>query len=182
MAAKITPMRKQYLDLKKKYPDCLLFFRLGDFYEMFDEDARTASKELDLTLTTRDRNKDIPQEDKVPMCGVPYHSYQSYLARLIARGYKVAICEQMEDPAAAQGLVEREIVRIVTPGTALDASMLEESRNNYIAAVFLDRERCGLCFCDLSTGEVCATAFGGKDCLAHPVSYTHLTLPTICSV
>ena len=139
MAAKITPMRKQYLDLKKKYPDCLLFFRLGDFYEMFDEDARTASKELDLTLTTRDRNKDIPQEDKVPMCGVPYHSYQSYLARLIARGYKVAICEQMEDPAAAQGRVEREIVRIVTPGTALDASMLEESRNNYIAAVFLDR-------------------------------------------
>ena len=170
MAAKITPMRKQYLDLKKKYPDCLLFFRLGDFYEMFDEDARTASKELDLTLTTRDRNKDIPQEDKVPMCGVPYHSYQSYLARLIARGYKVAICEQMEDPAAAQGLVEREIVRIVTPGTALDASMLEESRNNYIAAVFLDRERCGLCFCDLSTGEVCATAFGGKDCLAHLIN------------
>ena len=145
MAAKITPMRKQYLELKEKYPDCLLFFRLGDFYEMFDEDARVASKELDLTLTTRDRNKDIPKEDRVPMCGVPYHSYQSYLARLIARGYKVAICEQMEDPSSAQGLVEREIVRIVTPGTALDASMLEESRNNYIASVFLDRGRCGLC-------------------------------------
>ena len=170
MAAKITPMRKQYLELKEKYPDCLLFFRLGDFYEMFDEDARVASKELDLTLTTRDRNKDIPKEDRVPMCGVPYHSYQSYLARLIARGYKVAICEQMEDPSSAQGLVEREIVRIVTPGTALDASMLEESQNNYIASVFLDRGRCGLCFCDLSTGEVCATAFGGEDCLPHLIN------------
>ncbi|MDY4954374.1 MAG: DNA mismatch repair protein MutS, partial [Candidatus Onthomonas sp.] len=170
MAAKITPMRKQYLELKEKYPDCLLFFRLGDFYEMFDEDARVASKELDLTLTTRDRNKDIPKEDRVPMCGVPYHSYQSYLARLIARGYKVAICEQMEDPSSAQGLVEREIVRIVTPGTALDASMLEESRNNYIASVFLDRGRCGLCFCDLSTGEVCATAFGGEDCLPQMIN------------
>ena len=128
MAAKITPMRKQYLELKEKYPDCLLFFRLGDFYEMFDEDARVASKELDLTLTTRDRNKDIPKEDRVPMCGVPYHSYQSYLARLIARGYKVAICEQMEDPSSAQGLVEREIVRIVTPGTALDAGTTTSPR------------------------------------------------------
>ena len=94
MAQKITPMRKQYLEMKEKCPDCLLFFRLGDFYEMFDEDARIASKVLDLTLTTRDRNKDIPQEEKLPMCGVPYHSYQSYLARLVAKGYKVAICEQ----------------------------------------------------------------------------------------
>ena len=104
------------------------------------------------------------------MCGVPYHSYQSYLARLIARGYKVAICEQMEDPAAAQGLVEREIVRIVTPGTALDASMLEESRNNYIAAVFLDRERCGLCFCDLSTGRSAPPPSAGRT--AWPISST----------
>ncbi len=167
MAAKITPMRKQYLALKKKHPDCLLFFRLGDFYEMFDEDARIASKELDLTLTTRDRNKDIPVEDRVPMCGVPYHSYQSYLARLIAKGYKVAICEQLEDPSVAQGLVERDVVRIVTPGTALEASMLEESRNNYIASVFLNEDRCGLCFCDLSTGEVLSTAFGGEECLSH---------------
>ena len=105
MAQKITPMRKQYLEMKEKCPDCLLFFRLGDFYEMFDEDARIASKVLDLTLTTRDRNKDIPQEEKVPMCGVPYHSYQSYLARLVAKGYKVAICEQTQDPAAATGIV-----------------------------------------------------------------------------
>ena len=167
MAQKITPMRKQYLEMKEKCPDCLLFFRLGDFYEMFDEDARIASKVLDLTLTTRDRNKDIPQEEKVPMCGVPYHSYQSYLARLVAKGYKVAICEQTQDPAAATGIVERDIIRIVTPGTAVDASMLEESRNNYIAAVYLEGERCGVCFCDLSTGEVYATACSGEDCLTH---------------
>ena len=167
MAQKITPMRKQYLEMKEKCPDCLLFFRLGDFYEMFDEDARIASKVLDLTLTTRDRNKDIPQEEKVPMCGVPYHSYQSYLARLVAKGYKVAICEQTQDPAAATGIVERDIIRIVTPGTAVDASMLEESRNNYIAAIYLEGERCGVCFCDLSTGEVYATACSGEDCLTH---------------
>ncbi len=170
MAAKITPMRKQYLELKEKYPDCLLFFRLGDFYEMFDEDARIASKELDLTLTTRDRDKDIPKEDRVPMCGVPYHSYQSYLARLIAKGYKVAICEQMEDPSSAKGLVEREIVRIVTPGTALDASMLEESRSNYMRLGVSGPGTRGLCFCDISTGEVCATAFGGEDCLPHLIN------------
>ena len=167
MAQKITPMRKQYLEMKEKCPDCLLFFRLGDFYEMFDEDARIASKVLDLTLTTRDRNKDIPQEEKVPMCGVPYHSYQSYLARLVAKGYKVAICEQTQDPAAATGIVERDIIRIVTPGTAVDASMLEESRNNYLAAIYLEGERCGVCFCDLSTGEVYATACSGEDCLTH---------------
>ena len=167
MAQKITPMRKQYLEMKEKCPDCLLFFRLGDFYEMFDEDARIASKVLDLTLTTRDRNKDLPQEEKVPRCGVPYHSYQSYLARLVAKGYKVAICEQTQDPAAATGIVERDIIRIVTPGTAVDASMLEESRNNYIAAIYLEGERCGVCFCDLSTGEVYATACSGEDCLTH---------------
>ena len=167
MAQKITPMRKQYLEMKEKCPDCLLFFRLGDFYEMFDEDARIASKVLDLTLTTRDRNKDLPQEEKVPRCGVPYHSYQSYLARLVAKGYMVAICEQTQDPAAATGIVERDIIRIVTPGTAVDASMLEESRNNYIAAIYLEGERCGVCFCDLSTGEVYATACSGEDCLTH---------------
>lgn len=167
MAQKLTPMRKQYLEMKEKCPDCLLFFRLGDFYEMFDEDARIASKALDLTLTTRDRNKDIPQEEKIPMCGVPYHSYESYLARLVAKGYKVAICEQTQDPSAATGIVERDIIRIVTPGTAVDASMLEESRNNYIAAVYLEGERCGVCFCDLSTGEVYATACSGEGCLNH---------------
>ncbi|MCD8147932.1 MAG: hypothetical protein LUD84_11775, partial [Clostridiales bacterium] len=110
MAEALTPMRKQYLEIKERHPDCLLFFRLGDFYELFDEDAKIASKELDLTLTTRDRKKTA--EERVPMCGVPYHSYQSYLARLVAKGYKVAICEQMEDPAEAQGIVERDVGRL----------------------------------------------------------------------
>ncbi|MBQ3089295.1 MAG: DNA mismatch repair protein MutS [Oscillospiraceae bacterium] len=158
--AELTPMRKQYLKIKQEFPDCLLFFRLGDFYEMFDEDAKTASNELDLTLTTRDRNK--PEEEKVPMCGVPYHSYEAYLSRLIAKGYKVAICEQTEDPAKAKGLVEREVVRVVTPGTVVDASMLEEGRNNYIAACLLEEQGAGLCFCDLSTGSVSVTAFSGE--------------------
>ncbi len=159
--AEATPMMKQYLDIKERYPDCLLFFRLGDFYEMFQEDAKLASKELDLTLTTRDRGK--PEEDRTPMCGVPYHSAESYIARLIAKGYKVAICEQMEDPALAKGLVDRDIIRIVTPGTVIDASMLEEGRNNYISAVCQDEETVGIAFCDLSTGEFSATAFTGED-------------------
>ena len=113
-------------------PDCLLFFRLGDFYEMFEEDARIASRELDLTLTSRDHAKDKSAEDKIPMCGVPYHSSESYIARLVAKGYKVAICEQMEDPALAKGLVKRDIIRIVTPGTVTESSMLVESKNNYL--------------------------------------------------
>ena len=163
--AELTPMRRQYLQIKEQYPDCLLFFRLGDFYEMFDEDARTASQELDLTLTTRDRGK--PQEEQTPMCGVPFHSYESYLARLIAKGYKVAICEQMEDPALAKGLVEREVIRVVTPGTVVDASMLEEGKNNYIAAICLEQAGAGICFCDLSTGGVSVTGFAGEDVLPH---------------
>ena len=110
--AEMTPMMRQYLEMKEKHPDSILFFRLGDFYEMFNEDAKLASKELDLTLTTRDRSK--PEEERTPMCGVPYHSCDSYIARLIAKGYKVAICEQMEDPALAKGLVERDITRIIT--------------------------------------------------------------------
>ena len=131
--AELTPMMKQYNQMKAEHPDCILMFRLGDFYEMFNEDAKLVSKELDLTLTTRDRNK--PAEERTPMCGVPYHSVEAYLARLIAKGYKVAICEQMEDPALAKGLVDRDIIRIVTPGTVIDASMLEEGKNNFIAAV-----------------------------------------------
>ncbi|MBQ9166634.1 MAG: DNA mismatch repair protein MutS, partial [Oscillospiraceae bacterium] len=166
--AELTPMRRQYLQIKEQYPDCLLFFRLGDFYEMFDEDARTASRELDLTLTTRDRNK--PQEEQVPMCGVPFHSYESYLGRLIGKGYKVAICEQTEDPALAKGLVEREVIRVVTPGTVVDASMLEEGKNNYIAALCLEEQGAGLCFCDLSTGAVSVTSFSGEDALSHAMN------------
>ena len=163
--AELTPMRRQYLQIKEQYPDCLLFFRLGDFYEMFDEDAKTASEELDLTLTTRDRGK--PEEERTPMCGVPYHSYESYLARLIAKGYKVAICEQTEDPALAKGLVEREVIRVVTPGTVVESSMLEEGRNNYIASVCLEGEGGGVCFCDLSTGTVSVTGFAGEQAVEH---------------
>ena len=108
--AELTPMKRQYYEIKQRNPDCLLFFRLGDFYEMFDDDARLAARELDLTLTTRDRNVEDPAE-RTPMCGVPYHSAEAYIGRLIAKGYKVAICEQMEDPALAKGLVERDIIR-----------------------------------------------------------------------
>ncbi|MBR1780010.1 MAG: DNA mismatch repair protein MutS, partial [Oscillospiraceae bacterium] len=161
----LTPMRKQYLEIKQRYPDALLFFRLGDFYEMFDDDARTASRELDLTLTTRDRGKS--KEEQVPMCGVPYHSYQNYLARLIAKGYKVAICEQTEDPAQAKGLVNRDIIRIVTPGTVTDDAMLTPGQSNYICAVAADEDGVGLCFCDISTGEAEVTAFTGADAVEH---------------
>ncbi len=161
----MTPMRRQYLEIKAQYPDCLLFFRLGDFYEMFDEDALIASRELELTLTTRDRAR--PKEEQVPMCGVPFHSYQSYLARLVAKGYKVAICEQTEDPAQAKGLVSRDIIRIVTPGTVTDDSMLSPGRSNYICAIALDDSGAGVCFCDISTGEAEVTSFDGADAVTH---------------
>ena len=157
--AELTPMRRQYKEMKELHPDCILFFRLGDFYEMFDEDALLASKELELTLTTRDRGK--PEEERTPMCGVPYHSADAYVARLISKGYKVAICEQMEDPALAKGLVEREVIRIVTPGTVIDSNMLEEGRNNYICAICRDAQGTGVCFCDISTGECTAASFAG---------------------
>jgi DNA mismatch repair protein MutS len=155
---------RQYRELKAQTGDCLLFFRLGDFYEMFGEDARVAAGELDLTLTTRDRGAER-EEDRVPMCGVPYHSAESYIARLVERGYKVALCEQTEDPKAAKGLVRREVVRIVTPGTVTEASMLDESRNNYICAVFWDDGGVGLCFADITTGEAYATQVSGEDLL-----------------
>ena len=163
--AELTPMKRQYLEMKQRHPDCLLFFRLGDFYEMFDEDAKLASKELELTLTTRDRGK--PEEERTPMCGVPYHSAEAYISRLIAKGYKVAICEQMEDPATAKGLVDREVIRIVTPGTVISESMLEEGRNNFICSVYQDSAGVGLCFCDISTGEISATAFAGEEAAEH---------------
>ena len=155
--AELTPMMKQYLDIKEKNQDSILFFRLGDFYEMFNEDAKIAAKELDLTLTSRDRAK--PAEERTPMCGVPYHSCESYIARLIAKGYKVAICEQTEDPATAKGLVDRDIIRVITPGTVISSAMLEEGKNNFLAAIDSDDTTIGVCFCDLSTGEVFATSF-----------------------
>ena len=156
----MTPMRRQYFEIKEKNQDCLLFFRLGDFYEMFDDDARLVAKELDLTLTTRDRNK--PKEEQTPMCGVPYHSVDAYIGRLLAKGYKVAICEQLEDPSQAKGIVQRDVTRIITPGTVTDSSMLEEGKNNYIGCIYGQEGRYGLAFCDLSTGAffttVCADA------------------------
>lgn len=153
-----TPMRRQYLDIKEQYSDCVLFFRLGDFYEMFDDDARLASKELDLVLTTRDRKKD-ERDEQVPMCGVPYHSSEAYIARLIAKGYKVAICEQTEDPALAKGLVERSVIRVVTPGTLMESSMLDEGSSNYICSVYSGEEGLAVCFADISTGEICLSEF-----------------------
>ena len=163
--AELTPMKRQYYEIKQQHQDCLLFFRLGDFYEMFDEDAKLASRELDLALTTRDRTVENPDE-RTPMCGVPYHSAEAYIARLIAKGYKVAICEQLEDPALAKGLVERDVIRIITPGTVTDSSMLEEGRSNYICAVYLNNGRGGAAFCDVSTGEFCCAAYEG-DAVSH---------------
>ena len=164
--AELTPMMQQYYAVKERNPDCLLFFRLGDFYEMFEEDARIASRELDLTLTSRDHAKDKSAEDKIPMCGVPYHSSESYIARLVAKGYKVAICEQMEDPALAKGLVKRDIIRIVTPGSVTESSMLVESKNNYYACVYgAAAGTYGLCFCDVSTGAFSATQISGADAM-----------------
>jgi len=161
-----TPMMQQYLDVKNENQDCILMYRLGDFYEMFFDDAKTVSRELDLTLTGRD----CGQAERAPMCGVPYHSAEGYIARLVAKGYKVAICEQMEDPAQAKGLVRREIIRKITPGTVLESSMLEEGKNNFIGAVYLDTRGAGVCFCDISTGEVLGTQLSGSDVRAEVMS------------
>ena len=154
-ATELTPMQRQYQQIKEQNKDCILFFRLGDFYEMFNEDAKLAARELDLTLTSRDRSK--PKEEQTPMCGVPYHSVDSYIARLVQKGYKVAICEQMEDPALAKGLVERDITRIITPGTVTESCMLDENKNNYMGCLYGEGGRFGLAFCDVSTGAFFAT-------------------------
>ena len=151
--ADLSPMMKQYLEIKQQHKDEILFYRIGDFYEMFYDDAITASRELDLTLT----GKQCGQKERAPMCGVPFHSYETYMARLIAKGYKVAICEQTEDPALAKGLVKREIVRVVTPGTVIESSMLQDDRNNYIASLYLKGDGAGLCFADVSTGTAHVT-------------------------
>ena len=161
--ASMTPMMRQYLQLKEKYSDCLLFFRLGDFYEMFFDDAKTASRELELTLTGRD----CGLEERAPMCGVPYHSVNTYITKLIDKGYKVAICEQLTDPALSQGLVERDVIRVITPGTVIETQMLNDKENNYIAAVYLKRAgknpSCSIAYSDVSTGEFCVTSFEGSD-------------------
>jgi len=154
----MTPMMRQYLELKEKYSDCLLFFRLGDFYEMFFEDAKTAAKELDLVLTGRD----CGLSERAPMCGVPYHAVDNYISKLIEKGYKVAICEQVEDPALAKGLVERDVIRIITPGTVIEDRMLEEGQNNYIAAISIGDSVIGLAYADVSTGEFYLLQLSGK--------------------
>ena len=161
MAKDLSPMMQQYFKIKEQYPDTILFFRLGDFYEMFFDDAKLVSRELELTLTGRD----CGLSERAPMCGVPFHSYESYLARLVSRGYKVAICEQLEDPALAKGLVKRDIIRVVTPGTVLENSMLEEGRNNYLCSLYLQEQAAGCCFADISTGEARAIELRGEDLL-----------------
>ena len=147
--AELTPMMQQYMETKKQYPDCILFYRLGDFYEMFFEDALTASRELEITLT----GKNCGQEERAPMCGVPYHAVEGYLSRLVSKGYKVAICEQMEDPKLAKGLVKREVVRIVTPGTNLNIQALEENKNNYIMCIAYFAGKTGISVADVTTGD-----------------------------
>lgn len=153
--AKITPMMEQYFEIKKNYKYCLLFFRLGDFYEMFFDDALIASKELEITLT----GKNWGQEERAPMCGVPFHSADGYIARLVDKGYKVAICEQVEDPKLAKGIVKRDVVRVITPGTVIDSTVLDEKKNNYIASIYCDKNGYGLSICDVTTGEFQTTEF-----------------------
>lgn len=146
---KFSPMMQNYLKTKEEYKDCILFYRLGDFYEMFFDDAITASRELELTLT----GKDCGQEERAPMCGIPHHAAEVYIARLIAKGYKVAICEQLEDPKTAKGIVKRDVIRVVTPGTVMESNLLEEKKNNYIMSIYKNGIYFGMSVCDLSTGD-----------------------------
>ena len=151
--AALTPMMQQYMAIKEQYKDCILFYRLGDFYEMFYDDALTASRELEITLT----GKNCGQEERAPMCGVPYHAVDVYLNKLVAKGYKVAICEQAEDPKQAKGIVKREVIRIVTPGTNLSQQALDEGRNNYLMCLVYDDNQFGLAITDISTGDFYTT-------------------------
>lgn len=156
---KLSPMMQQYFEIKSQYMDTILFFRLGDFYEMFFDDATVASQELDLVLTGRD----CGQDEKAPMCGVPFHSADNYIAKLVSRGYKVAICEQMEDPAAAKGIVKRDVIRIITPGTVIEGNMLEDGVNNYLGCICKGDKETGVCFADVSTGEFHITVLNNDD-------------------
>ena len=149
MAKKLSPMMSFYLELKEKYKDEIVLFRLGDFYEMFFDDAIKASKMLDLTLTGRD----CGLEERAPMCGVPYHAIDNYIAKLLAAGEKVAICEQLSDPKTSKGLVERDVVRVITPGTVIEDSILDEKKNNYLASIIVDESGSAIAWADISTGE-----------------------------
>ena len=144
-----TPIRKQYLGIKRQYPDVLVFFRLGDFYETFDEDAEIVSRELSITLTSREMGRG----KRFPMAGLPYHALDGYLAKLVNRGFKVAICEQVGDSNPARGLVEREVVRVVTPGTVVEPEILDHKRNNYLVSVVQDGPEAGIAYADISTGD-----------------------------
>lgn len=157
--SELSPLMQQYRQIKEKYKDAIVFFRVGDFYEMFFEDALTASKELELTLT----GKDCGLPERAPMCGVPFHSYENYAARLIAKGYKVAICEQTEDPSKTKKLVRRDVIRVITPGTVMEQSMLDEGSNNFICSVYTQKNQTGMAFCDVSTGELFATLISEQD-------------------
>ena len=174
--AELTPMMRQYMETKKEYPDCILFYRLGDFYEMFFDDALTASKELEITLT----GKNCGLEERAPMCGVPYHAVDGYLNRLVSKGYKVAICEQMEDPATAKGLVKRDVVRIVTPGTNLDTQALDESRNQYIMCVVYIADRYGLSVADVTTGDYFVSEIDDSEKLFDEI-YRYMPSELICN-
>ena len=158
----MTPMMEQYFEVKNQYKDYLLFYRLGDFYEMFFDDAVLASRELELTLTGRD----CGEAERAPMCGVPYHSSEGYIGKLIEKGYKVAICEQTEDPALAKGLVKREVVRVVTPGTLIETNLLTETKNNYLCSIYLNDYECGVSFADISTAQIYATSFCGDSIIS----------------
>src|ERR1051325_6866882 len=163
---KVTPMLQQYLRIKERYRDAILFFRLGYFYEMFFEDAQTASKILDIALTSRNKTDD----GSVPLCGVPYHSAEPYIQRLLDAGHKVAVCEQVEDPATAKGVVKREVVRIITPGTVTAAEALDARGNNFLCAVFKDTQRFGLALADITTGDFRASAVDDWELLSAEVS------------
>ena len=158
----MTPMMEQYFEIKNQYKDYLLFYRLGDFYEMFFDDAILASRELELTLTGRD----CGEAERAPMCGVPFHSSEGYIGRLIEKGYKVAICEQTEDPSQAKGLVRREVIRVITPGTLIETDLLTENKNNYLCSIYLSDYECGLSFADISTAQIYATSFRGDEMLS----------------
>ncbi|MCA9946968.1 MAG: DNA mismatch repair protein MutS, partial [Anaerolineales bacterium] len=156
--SKVTPSRQQYLDIKAQHQDAIVFFRLGDFYETFDDDARLAAEELDLVLTSRPQGKN----QRTPMAGVPHHAAEGYIARLIAKGYKVALCEQIGDASQIKGLMPREVVRVFTAGTVIEPGMLDAGRNNYLTAVLLEGDRVGLAYADVTTGEFATTQFNGR--------------------
>jgi len=167
----VTPIRRQYLDVKKRYPHAIVFFRLGDFYETFDSDAELCARELDITLTSKPMGKGV----RVPLAGIPYHAVDGYLAKLIVKGYKVALCEQIGDPAMAKGLVERKVMRVVTPGTVIEGSLLDERANNYLACLAPARRGrgddawqrdAGFAYVDVSTGEFVAGTLSGEQAAA----------------